>query len=569
MVRMSKSLLWCKVLNLLDSRWLLIFDRVHEWNCVSRYLPISCKTASSVIATSQTPLERCNHRLRLVGLDPYCGSRLLLGQLTKVNALEKGTSYEQLAEEISETLGGSPFLIVQAGGQISLSKSSLEEFIAEPAFRGRKISAFQNHYEGSLATIMDRTLGKLGKSAAHLLHMLAFFDHRYIREDLLLIDRKNDCLEFLSLGNNGYVIQGNSRNDPSTDNISYHDLFNELAEIQLVKREVVEQCSFLRIDRSLQLILLLNLKHNVDDQQAAFERSLCLLRGVFLRPSYPQQESVNTYAFKRAILSHLMNSMITADQVRHQMNVSLIFAEFFVDVGADIVERGLTVETKFVLGKAEEALDRLKISLEDNNRKKMMRILEACTDNVGISTRAQGLASRQKYLSAHEEDYAKLPLQYRSIPEEIVIYNAKMSIAYSLQHFDETKSVRRICEASYSHLFHCGENYTFPRESARYFNLMAYVNLHDREPEIAVENAKKAYTLMVQAMPNEPATTRFRFCWATMLFQTGSKEAAIEEHKAILDLRIQEFTVSNTLTLQSQVQLGIMCHLVGHNRQAE
>ena len=494
---------------------------------------------------------------------------LLLGQLKTVIISEKGAYNGRLAEEISEILGGSPLLIVQAGGEISMRRSTLEAFIAEPVLRGRKLGANRYYYEGSLETIMDRTLEKLGKSAMQLLHMLAFFQYGNIREDLLLRDRRKECSEFWPLGNNGLVINCDCSKYPSTDNISYYDIYSEIAEIQLVRHEAVEQRYFLRIDKSLQLILLLNLNHNVDKRQAAFERSLSLLREMFLRPSYPQQEGVNTYAFKRDILSHLMNSMAIADQVWPQIDITLVFAEFLINVGADIIERGFTAETKFLLRKAEEALDRLEISVEDEIRKRMMPIRAAYTDNIGISTRAQGLELRQTCLCAHEDDYAKSPLKYRSMPEATVIYNAKMDLAYSLQHFDQIKKVRRICEASYPILFHLGEDHEFPRESARYFNQMAYVNLYYGETETAVRNAKQAYSLMVQAIPNEPFTTRLRFCWATMLFQTGSKEAAIEEHKAILNLRVQELGLSNTLTSQSQLQLGIMYHLVGHNHQAE
>ena len=200
-----KSLL-SKVLTILDLRWLLVFDNVHDWNTISRYWPRSSKAASSILITSQTPSgRRCNHRLRLTGMDSYNGSQLMLSQLEDFTVSKMGPDRKKLAEEISEKLGGSPLLIVQASCIIKTCGSSLEEYLARPVLGDRMMGANEYYHEGVLSNILNHTLGKLTNGAARLLTILAFFDYRDIREDLLVRNRHKDELRFLPAGHNRCV----------------------------------------------------------------------------------------------------------------------------------------------------------------------------------------------------------------------------------------------------------------------------------------------------------------------------------------------------------------------------
>ena len=192
-----------KVLTLLDLRWLLVFDNIHDWNTISKYWPRSSKAASSILVTSQTPLgRRCNYGLRLTGLDSYNGAQLILNQLEEANDSRMGATYRKLAAEISEKLGGSPLLIVQAGCIIKTCGSSLEQLIARPVLTDRMLGANEYYHEGLLSNILDRTLGKLTNGATALLSILSFFDYRDIREDILLRNRHKDDLKFLPAGHN-------------------------------------------------------------------------------------------------------------------------------------------------------------------------------------------------------------------------------------------------------------------------------------------------------------------------------------------------------------------------------
>ena len=316
-------------------------------------------------------------------------------------------------------------------------------------------------------------------------------------------------------------------------------------------------------------MILLNLKQNIDEQQAAFDRVLGILKEAFLRPSHHQPVGVNTWAFKHSSLLHLLKVMAIVDQSQPEIEVSLDSAVFILDVATDIVDRGLTSEAKFLLEKVQEALDYLKIPLDDKLRRKIMAVLGTCTDTIGISTRAEGFALRQKRLNACEGDHAGTPVEARSRPQAILLYEAKMDFGYSLQHLNQLQRVQEMCRENLSILILQGEESELPREYARYFNQKAYISLYLGDTRKAVEHAARAYKLTAEVMPNAPITTRFRFCWATMLFQTDNKESAIKEHKAILELRVQEYGSSNLLTLQSRLHLGIMYHLIGENSQAE
>ena len=134
------------------------------------------------------------------GLDPKLGSEVLLAQL-KGSIYAEDKADRTSAEEISSMLGGSPLLINQAGGVIKACGYTLDEFITRPILVDRKVGANKYYYERSLEDILDYTLEKMTESALRLLFMLAFFDHTYIREDLLLRDCDRGYLEFLPPGN--------------------------------------------------------------------------------------------------------------------------------------------------------------------------------------------------------------------------------------------------------------------------------------------------------------------------------------------------------------------------------
>ena len=132
-------------------------------------------------------------------MDPESGSSLLLSQLKKVMIPECEVNHE-LAKGISEMLGGSPFLINQAGGVLRDCNCSLTKFVARPILIKHKIGANRYEYERPPEQIINRTLGKLSKKAKQFLFTLTFFNHSKIEEDLLLKHHLLGCFDFLQSG---------------------------------------------------------------------------------------------------------------------------------------------------------------------------------------------------------------------------------------------------------------------------------------------------------------------------------------------------------------------------------
>ena len=192
----------CRVLTFPDLRWLIVFDDVCDWDSISPFLPLSCNAASSILVTSQTSGDWCAHNLQLTGFDSNVGSEMLLDQLKGIASEENEADHDS-ARWISEFLGGSPLLINQASGFIKACACSLKEFIARPIVVNRKAGANKYSYERSFQQVIDRTVENLSEDARNLLFMLAYLDHRNVREDLLLHNHHHSCLKFLQRGESG------------------------------------------------------------------------------------------------------------------------------------------------------------------------------------------------------------------------------------------------------------------------------------------------------------------------------------------------------------------------------
>lgn len=189
----------------LELRWLLVFDDVCDFSSIWNYVPTSSRAASSMIITSQRPGEWCNHKVKIEPLDEKIGSELLLSQL-KGEAVTNIDANRELAREISSSVGGLPLWVNQARRFIRDSRCSLEDFLTSlradiTLLEESNMGADVSWYERAFSTAFDRTLDRLSKDSVDLLFMLAFFNPTNVREDLLLGDHREKCLDFLHTKN--------------------------------------------------------------------------------------------------------------------------------------------------------------------------------------------------------------------------------------------------------------------------------------------------------------------------------------------------------------------------------
>ena len=350
-------------------------------------------------------------------------------------------------------------------------------------------------------------------------------------------------------------------------------MLNELAEPRLVNREKDEECPFLTIDKSLQILLLLKLNKDRERRHLAFEGALDLLKNFVTRPSLTQQSGSDPWTLTLKILPHLRSLVEAYDRAQPRIEASSLFAEFLIDVSkTGMVDRGYTKEARLFLEKAEEALDdpdELDLCSETIMRVDILTTLGLCSDKMGISERAKAYDIRQKNLETAKNYSKAIPEEVRMRRHEMVLNNAKMELAYSMQSFNRMQDVARICHEYHAECQHWGREDEYPNEYAKYYNRMAYVYLHKGDTEKAAKSSERAYRLIAQKSPDAYAVARFRFDWATIMFQDGQTDCAIEEHKSLLHWREQVCGKSNVLTLQSRLSIGIMYCLIGDMPQAE
>jgi len=353
---------------------------------------------------------------------------------------------------------------------------------------------------------------------------------------------------------------------PVNNDHRYFNVLSELTEPYLVRREKGEKGSYLTMDKSLQLVLLLKLKQNFKKRQEAFQRAVSILRASILIPSHPHRTEASSWTVALSILPHLLSIVEAHDLSKPWLEASQVFAEILADVGMRLFDRGITAEASILLEKAEEILADLDDVTEMIGN--VLTALGSCTDTFGISQRAKGLEVRQRCLEVRENDYAAIHDESTKRRRKILLCNAKLDKACSLQQFNRMPEVDEICQQLFNKYQSWVPKHEFPVEYAKYVNHMAYVHLSRGETEKAIEDAEKAYSI-VRDTPNAQLTVRFKFDWASVMFQNKEVDRAIEEHELILESRIRDFGKQHVLTMQSRLNLGIMYCLVGDLFHAE
>ena len=158
---------------------------------------MSSKGKTSVIVTAQKEVGGTDDKIYLKPLPPSLGSSLLLKHL----GMQADGTAKELAEEISQSVGGLPLWLNQVGGLIQVSKCTLSDYLeshqsSSNMLDGGKIG--ENwRYERAIATVFDDAIQKLPDDAADLLFMLAFLDPEETNEKMLLSDHVSEELAFL------------------------------------------------------------------------------------------------------------------------------------------------------------------------------------------------------------------------------------------------------------------------------------------------------------------------------------------------------------------------------------
>ena len=351
---------------------------------------------------------------------------------------------------------------------------------------------------------------------------------------------------------------------------SYLHVLDELTEPLLVKRRKEEDCPCLTMERSLQILLQLKMEVDTKQRQTIFEMVLNVLRDSTPQPNNFQHTDSDVWAETLQVLPHLLSVVKAVDGAQPKLEASLLFAELLIDVGSvERVDRTFSGEAKILLEKAEEILNLRRIPDETRIRGNVLRALGLCSETDGISKRSYGLKVRMRCLEVRQKLFAAISDSRVLELDDRLLYEAEMDLACSLQQYNRMEEIEKICQKCRSKHEDWGPETQFPYECSRYYNHMAYVHLYNADTEEATKAAEKGYRLLLGGGLDVQNVFQYRFDWATIMFQSGERGRAIEEHLAILGSRTEECGEDHVLALQSRLNIGIMYFFVGQPSKAE
>ena len=236
---------------------------------------------------------------------------------------------------------------------------------------------------------------------------------------------------------------------------------------------------------------------------------------------------------------------------------SIEFALLLSDIGLNVWDRGLSDSAKSLLKAAEKVLDSIEWDENSKERSDIYVLLGILTDTVGISQRAEGLSYRQKAHDIRKRHYDSKQGKEISLEEDIRYHNTVTDLACSHQQYNRYAEIEATCRQVIAKYNTWGSEDDFPYEHAKYYHHMAYVLVYKGNTHKAAEYALRASNILARGSFGLLATL-FRFDCATILFQDGRVEEAINEHKTVLEIRLLKLGKTNPMTLHSYALLGII-----------
>lgn len=170
-----------------DADWLIIFDNANDPYLLMDYWP---KGSGSVLMTSRDPIAKSLYCIKSSGFDlnPLSDEdgADLLKSLTAMN----GEDRDDVARQISHTLGGLPLAIVQMASVIRRQQLDLTEFLElyqdctkHPDLHGKRFDSGIRTYPYSISTVW--AFEKLNPEAKAFLEFMSFLDPDCIQEHIL------------------------------------------------------------------------------------------------------------------------------------------------------------------------------------------------------------------------------------------------------------------------------------------------------------------------------------------------------------------------------------------------
>ncbi len=194
------------------TRWLLIFDNADELDYLHDFLPASSR--GHVIFTTRTQMTgTLAETLAIETWDAQAGAYFLLRR-AKIIALDTSVgdiveAGRQLAVHISETLGGLPLALDQAGAYIEETGCGLSNYLGVYQAHQQELLHWRGelavYHPQSVVTTWSLTFEKLSQNnpaAVELLSLFALLDPGAIPQELFLQEASEPGSQFTSLAVN-------------------------------------------------------------------------------------------------------------------------------------------------------------------------------------------------------------------------------------------------------------------------------------------------------------------------------------------------------------------------------
>ncbi|KAK0099728.1 hypothetical protein ONS95_013378 [Cadophora gregata] len=191
-------------------------------------------------------------------------------------------------------------------------------------------------------------------------------------------------------------------------------------------------------------------------------------------------------------------------------------------------------------------------------------------DCIGVSKRKESLEHRQVLLRLRQNELDAIPVGKRTTDDEIRWGNAKGDLACAYMQRGRYSEAKEIMEELVVWFRKWGSETEFPYEWCKYYSYSAYMLMVEGHVNKAIEFARKGLVLETAHAGGEDETVLSnQYCLASLLFNAGEVEEALDLHMDTLQKRVKLCGEDSQLTLESYEAVGIILHLHGRDTEAE
>lgn len=242
-----------------------MFDDVEDINDLNPDLPSKTLSQGSVLITIQKPINfevtKIFAAIQVNSFNRDDAASLSFKYFQRDAANEKD---EEIARELSDTVGGLLLAIATIGGYINQSESNLVEYIQTLKHSSNAWAASAvrpvNQYEKNLESVFDMAISELSDRARELLAILAFLNPDNIPEALFETAVKKGSLKFLH------------------NKADLLEIIRELRKRHLIRREASTSDPYIAIHRTVQWNVLLFLSKNYQHRWEVFQQAFILVK---------------------------------------------------------------------------------------------------------------------------------------------------------------------------------------------------------------------------------------------------------------------------------------------------